>query len=184
MAIKDGYETMLSTLSAVVRRLQSRYHRRKPAKPVTRPGSYGAVEQVQLSCSDDGQQERNRSRLLHPVRRHVRRARRSSATYRKPWCTGSQGLPMHALRARGLPPPVPESTLDQAAICRTSSRPEGYGQPCPSTMFSIASWKAISSGMSQYRRSRKDTEFRKIWCATLCAKLIGTNTSVNKPHRA
>ena len=59
-----------------VRRRAARRHRREHAGAPARRHADGALEQVGRAGADHRQQERTRGRLLHALRRHVRRPRR------------------------------------------------------------------------------------------------------------
>ena len=56
-----------------------------------RQSADGALEQARRAAPDDREQVGARGRLLHAVRRHVRRAWRSSPTCRRRWSIGSRG---------------------------------------------------------------------------------------------
>ena len=66
------------------------HDRGKPPGAVARGDADGVVQQVRFAVVDDRQQKRTGRRLLHALRRHVRRAWRSSATCRKRWFIGWQ----------------------------------------------------------------------------------------------
>ena len=91
--------------------------RREPAGTHSRLVAYGDVEQVWGPRADDRKQVRDRGRILHALRRHVRRPRRhlrrpKTLVYRLARYVNSKC------------PVIPESTLEKPPLSGIAPRPE------------------------------------------------------------
>ena len=113
-------------------RTRPRRHGRKRASSAAREHTHGVVEQIRGACADHGQQERIGCWILHPVRRHVRRAgrnqRRAQETSFTSWdALGTAGTPTrypsrfskNPLRPNSVPT---RKTPTRCRITRSSTR--------------------------------------------------------------
>ena len=164
--------------SAVCRRA-ARCHRGESAVAPARRDADGALEQVGRTGADHRQQERARRRLLHALRRHVRRPRRDQRRAQ------DAGLPAVARRQ---PPPRGRHSgerLHQAAFRRAAPGSEGHRFPARPTTCSTRFSRPTSRSTSPPQQIADETRTpARAGAATSSTKWTATNTSASRPRRA
>ncbi len=173
--IRDQYEAFLGVLNPLFHDGAVGSHGGKPAVAPARRYADGAVQQVGRAGAHHRQQERARSRLLHALRRHVRRP---GGDQRR-----SQNAGLFALARRQQAPRQRHSRkcLHQAALRRAAARSERH-------RFASRIRRARSDSARLHRKQRiaaADRRFASsalsLWCAILSIKWIATNTSASRP---
>ena len=135
------------------------------------------LQQVRRADADHRQQERDRRRLLHALRRHGRRA---GGHLRR-----AQDAGLRALPRRQPPPPGrhPRERLHQAAFRRAAARPEGHRFAAALRGPRPASSSSTSRNASSRPRSPASSSSTSIWCAASAAWSTATSTSASRRRR-
>ena len=152
-------------LAAPFKGLSPGRHRGEPPGAHPRQHPHGALEQVRLARPHHRQQERDRRRLLHPLRRHGRRlrgdqGRAEDAGLRARRATQRPGRPRGSSRARSStarPPPSCGPTRPTRTRCRrtTCSTPSSR----PTWRTTAASPRSSPAGFDERHRAPR----RRAW---------------------